>query len=693
MPIMQTANGPVMVDDNTPPDVLARIRAANGGPPKARAAAPVKAAPMSADDREIQTRVNAQRKQNQSGIFGETGAGVARKVFQGFTFNNLDEISGGLHALTALPHGWDAMKHEYRIARDTERNLDTHQSGTTGIGGTIGEIAGALANPIAEGANVLRVGGKFVPILARAATKVDKAPAVVKAILAGGNQGALNAVGSANDSSDLANKAMQGYMVGGATGGIFGGLATGARRGVQILRDRGADAAERIAYGKVGDMLSKAKVSPAAAERELAVTNARGGDGMVQDLTPGLRAQAGNLSRRPDVPASNDLIERGEQRLRARNDRFDAELQRRVGNADADAHIAGINAARKGAGKVDYEQALDGKFHWSNELQDFVDKADPEIHAAFRDGAKLASLHDQDIGKLGMQIGADGKPILAATPSMRVFDYTKRAMDARIAGAYKAGNEPLAAGLSNQLGKLKQLIMDANPDYAPALAKQRDFFQRAEATQLGLNVISRLKSEPKKVLKELQALDPSKHADARQGIADALLNLRTQKADPAAFIYDVTKSPEQRAVLEFAFGGAKNYKGFTRWLGRELRSTKADVLTAPGRQSETSRLEMAGNSFGGNLGQIAENAGRGFAYGGGAGASAAVLRTFHDLKNGMSPHALDAMAKALMSDGQQLPGKVAQAAKFAAGRKARNARWATRIAKGAQQPYTDFAGD
>jgi hypothetical protein len=292
-------------------------------------------------------------------------------------------------------------------------------------------------------------------------------------------------------------------------GGMFGGATTGARRVVQILKDRGTDAAERVAYGRIGDMLEKGGITPQAAKRELDVTNARGGDGMVQDLTPGLRAQTGALARRPEIAASNDLINRGYDRLTDRNARFDAELRKHVGNADAAAHMDNLKAARTQQGNVDYQAALDGKFHWDQNLQDFVDKADPEIHAAFRDGARLASLHDQDIGQLGMHIGPDGKTIITSTtPSMRVFDYAKRAMDSKIAAAYKAGDNATAGGLSNQLGKFKQLIMDANPEYAGVLAKQRDYFQKAQATELGLNVVSRLKAEPKKVLAELRGSTP-----------------------------------------------------------------------------------------------------------------------------------------------------------------------------------------
>jgi hypothetical protein len=390
------------------------------------------------------------------------------------------------------------------------------------------------------------------------------------------------------------------------------------------------------------------------------------------------------------------MIDRGEQRLMDRPAMYEQKLREHLTPAtgvDAAAHTASVEGARKAHGKVDYEQALDGKFHWNNDLQEFMAKAPPEMHAAMRDGAHLASLYDQDIGKLGMKVQPDGSVAMDAMPSMRVFDYAKRAMDAKIAQAYKAGDNATAGGLSNQLNKFKQLIMDANPQYAGVLAKQRDYFQRAQATELGLNVVSRLKSEPKKVLAELRALDPSKHDDARTGIADALIALRSQKQDPVAWFKGMARTPEQRKVLEFAFNGKGNLNRFERWMDRELRAKKADVLTAPGRQSETARFQSADDSLNEGVGGIAEHGLRGFAFGGPAGASAAVFRKFNDLRTGMSPSALDAMAKALMGDGSGVAGKVSQARTYAKIRKIKNARAAVRAAKAGQQPITDYAGD
>jgi hypothetical protein len=187
MPIVQTANGPVMVDDNAPPEVIARIRAQNAKPVQGRNSTPSgqtpvrvpPGQPVNADQAEIARRVAEQRKTNQSGLFGETGAGILRKVTQGFTFNNMDEIDGALHAATsgvanAVRKGdIHEIGREYRIARDTQRQVEGQQA--SGPSGTIAEIAGALANPIADGANILKFGGKAVPILAKAGTKLSKA--------------------------------------------------------------------------------------------------------------------------------------------------------------------------------------------------------------------------------------------------------------------------------------------------------------------------------------------------------------------------------------------------------------------------------------------------------------------------------------------------------------------------------------
>jgi hypothetical protein len=701
MPIINTPSGPIMVDDGATPDVIQKIVAQHSTPAAVKAAAPPPPR-LSADQQEVQRRAAEQRKGQGTGIFGNTGANIGRRVAQGFTFNLMDELNGGVHALGKIGQGTDAMAHEYRIARDTQRQLDHEAEQQTGIGGTIGEIAGALANPIADGANALKFAGKAVPLLGKVGSKIANAPALVKAALAGGNQGALNAVGSdesAKNVGDLVSRAGQGFTVGGLTGGVFGGAVTGARRGVQIMADRGEKAAERVASGRIGQMLGKAKMTPAQAEAEIAATNAAGGHAVLADMTPGLQAQAGALAKKPNVPGSNDMIKTSRERLANRNQRFEDEVQNRIklanGN-DAAAHIDNITATRKGQGNIDYQQALDGKFHWDQNLQNFLDKADPEMHDALRQGAKLASLHGQDVGQLGMHVLPDGTVRMQAAPSLRVFDYAKKAMDDKIGAAIKGNNPAYAGGLSNLLNTFKQHIMNAAPDYAPALAKQRDMFQRADATASGLDFVKRLGSSdplkgPQSIIKELDNMrttNPAHLEDVRTGMANAILGM-SNKADPAQYIGRMSRNPQQRKVMEFIFGGPKELDDFTKWMNREHRTSDTDKLIAPGFQSATHLFKMGDESLGGDAADLATGAFRGFGFGGPTGMAGNVLARLEALKSNLSPHALDAMAKALMSDGKGLAGKVSDAQAFQVARKARNAKWATRVAKAAQQPVTD----
>lgn len=708
MPVIMTKTGPVFIDGDPTPDVIARITAQHGGMGAVQSAPAAKApAPLSADQQEVQRRVND---------ISSKYTGVdqyARKFGQGMFANFADELSGGVQAATrGVVHAFQKgdigeVGKEYRIARDTERQLDQRAEQQTGTGGTLAEIAGALVNPIGDGAKALEYAGKAVPLLGKVGAKIAGSNALVKGALAGANQGAVNAVGSddsAQSVGDLVNRAGQGWTTGGLVGGAFGGAATGARKVVQVLADRGAPAAERVAYSRIGGMLKNAKLDPALAEKELADANASGGDAVVADLSPGLQAQAGALAKKPNVPGSNDMIARSRDRLDDRNTRFENEVRNRIALAngdDAAAHMEGLTAARKGAGNVDYQQALDGKFHWDQNLQDFMDKADPEMHDAMRQGAHLASLHGQDVAQLGYHIDpATGKTVIdSTTPSLRVFDYAKRAMDDKISRAMKAGDSSYAGGLSNLLSTFKQHVMNAAPDYAPALAKQRDYFQRADATQKGLDFISRMRSSdpltgPQSILKEIdqiKATNPGHLEDIRTGMANAILGT-SNKADPRAFLMQSARNPDQRKILEFAFGGQGPFNDFVKWANRDARSTGTDKLVAPGYQSATELFRQGGESLGSDVGGLAEHTGRGFGFGGPVGAAAGFLRKFGQLASTMSPEALDAMAKALMSNGGGLAEKVGAANKFGVERAARNAKWAKGFAKAGQQTPTDFTG-
>jgi hypothetical protein len=693
MPIIDTPNGSFRIEDGASPDAIAAARAdfMKHNPKPIATIGPGAPQPT-----EYQKRVSAQADAELK--HGAPGDGLAHKFVQGLTFNNLDELNAGAHALVF--GGLNAIKHgdireigrDYGFQKDVEHEIDRRGDG---VGGTVAEIAGALANPIGTGAKGLQA-LKFAPRLVKAGDALERAPALVQGVVAGANQGALNAVGSADDSSHLLRDTANGALGGGIAGGMFGGAVTGLRRAGQIFADRGENAAERVAYNHIANMLGKADISPTTAQRRLLVDNGRGGDNMVMDLSPGLGAQASALAKRPEIPTSNRMIERAQDRIAERPDRLDEQLRAGISTPsgeDATGHINAVTGARKAHGDIDYKAALDGKFAWNHELQDFVDHAPAEVHAAFRDGAHLADLHDQDIGQLGMHIGEDGKPIFNTTPSMRVFDYTKRAMDAKISAALKSGDNAYASGLSNQLNKFKALVSKANPDYAPILAKQRDSYQQVEATNTGLQIVQRLKKDPRQLATELNALPPEKQDDARTGILQAMLGMHNNRKDTVAFLKSISNSPDQRPVMEFVFGGKQNYTRFEKWMNSELKGRTVDQKIAPGYQSITGETNAAQHSLSGDVGQGVEHGLRGFAYGGSAGMTAAMVRWLDDMRKGLSPHALDAIAQILMSKGIDLPKNIEASKAFYAARKLNNSKAAVAAAKAGQQPYTDMIGN
>ena len=159
-----------------------------------------------------------------------------------------------------------------------------------------------------------------------------------------------------------------------------------------------------------------------------------------------------------------------------------------------------------------------------------------------------------------------------------------------------------------------------------------------------------------------------------------------------AVLQAMTRSPNQRKVLENLFEGRGNLGRFERWLGREVRAAKTDAKVA-GPQSVTSENMMNSINPGGDVGGLAMDTLRGVAYGGPAGAVSAGIRKIDNLANSTSAPVNDEIARILMSRGDDLVAGVGKARAFQTARKAANRRRATRVARGAQQPFTDTLED
>lgn len=706
-------NGEVVeVDDNITPDALKRIKSQYT--PSTRAgkvmAGQPRKAPPTEEEKEVQRRIDV-RKQYESDSYlpawmrGQSDAqtGANKGLFANFG----DEIGAGANALlfgipSAIAHGdVGRIGREYRVSRNVQRQLDREAQDRSPVATTLGEIGGAVANPLGAGEKVVagaanlagRVGlNRAAGALGNVSERIAAAGALPRAVLAGGNQGALNAAGEAENLSDVPSAVLNGYGVGGITGGVLGGATHLGTRAVQTIVDAMPENASRKAYERIASLLDSGGMTAKKARDEIEMTDIMGGNAMVQDLTPGLRAQAAAISRKPGVPSSNELIERGEARIQDRRGRFGQAVRDEtalpVGGDDALARADTLAATRKAQGQADYAEggAMDEPLQWSEDLDKFFRTAPENTNASLRGAYDDMLARRESPQGFNVEKGAWDE-----VPNLRTLDYMKRRFDSDIGAALKAGDKAKAQALSSELGTIKGLLGEANPQYREILAAQRDLYQKQNALEIGSSVLSRIGTKPREVMKELRALPEHALQDARIGIIDALINA-DNKADPVAYFKSIMRNNAQKEVLEFAFGGRGNLGRFERWVNREVRSTRADVLTAPGRQSETSRIMMGADDEAGGITNVLGNAMRGYAFGGSVGALSGVSRTLQNIATGTSKFAQEEIAKILMSKGENLVKGTEAAAAYKKARDRGNRRRAVAVAKGGQQLFTGIAG-
>jgi hypothetical protein len=682
-------NGEVVdLPDNVTPQGLARVEAEYKGKPRVTASGAAPAPAVDREQQEVGRRVARRR---------ERGIGSTGPLNRGFLFNFNDELAGATSAVVnTAASGFNAenIAREYRIGRDVERQADADFDTAHPNSSMFGQIAGAVANPIGTGAGGVRGlagaaealgAGRVAAGVRGLATQMTAGP-IRSAIAAGATQGALNAAGNAEELSDVPGSMGRGALIGSAAGGLLGGGVHLGRKAVQTIVDAMPANAKRTAMMRISQLLDNANISPEQAARRISTTDARGGDEMVMDLSPGLRAEAAHIARRPNVPSSNRMIQRAEDRITDRNGNFAPQVAARADDLptnDAFARTESIVGSRKAAGQRDYAEggAMDEPLVWNDDLDKFMREAPPVTNDALRSG------YQNMLNRREVPAVAEPTGTFTHVPNLRTFDYVKRGFDDEISKALKAGRNADAQALSEELNSLKALLVSANPKYGEILETQRDLFRQAQAVELGETAMAKLRTDPRQLLRDLKKLPDKERLDARIGIIDALMAKDTA-ADPVGFFQSVYRNAAQRKVMEFAFGSRKQVASFKRWVDREARARATDSLVSPGRQSATSTVGLAADDGVGGSSNILTNAMRGWAFGGPVGAASGALRSLQQISQGVTHHVQEEIAKILMSKGQTLADDIGSVAAYKSRRDANNKRIATVVAKGAQQPFS-----
>lgn len=685
MALYEMPNGEYIdIDDGASPEVIASIR-------KQYSVSPRKSRAPGTPRKEVVKKDPIRS----GGLYDIPGVGSVLRGLddltegskRGVTLSFNDEIEGAGGAVTGQG---------YTASRNAARERGRLASDRSPILYGTGEIGSGLAMPVGLGVKAAQGAGnvagrlgidKAAQALNRTGDFVQGGGAIRQGVTAGAGYGAVNAAGSADELGDVPEALLAGGALGAATGGALGGILHAGRRGVQIMGDTGPDAANRAAYSRVAKLLDNAGSSPELAESQLRIGNELGGDMRVADVTRGLQAQGTSLARKPDVPGSEDLINMGIERSGARRTRFSDEVRKQSG-VDEDGLLRGetMRDARKAASQVDYREggALDTQINWSDDLNKFFQEA-PDADKFVRNAYTNAMRFGDDVGRIADESGQ-------VIPSMRAFDYLKREFDDAIGAALNSKQRSLAAGLSNQLNRLKGIIAEANPEYTKVLASQRDAFQAEKALEMGESTLRRLTAEPRKLLKEVRNMTPAERNEWRIGFIDSLVNWE-RKGDPIKTFRDAMAVDGQRKVLETAFGGKGNLGRMERWINRESKSALTDAKVS-GPQAITSEALLAeGGDSVPTKADVIKNAFRGLGFGGVVGAAGNALSTLGRMANGTNRLTQEEIIKILLSKGDDLVAGTEAAASYAAKREKNNKLWAGVAAKAGQQPFTDALGD
>ena len=573
----------------------------------------------------------------------------------------------------------------YGAARAAGKELRQEMNDENPVSGIAGQIAGILTNPVGAelgvakaanaGANALT---KYVPATKGAVDAARSGVAAVKAsgagrvaarmansgigigARAGANQGAITALADGKSAEDVFNEAGTGALYGGAASALLGGVGKAA----EIVRKHRPDQAERVAMDRIADMLersedpvTKAPFTGATARREIRATDKAGGDAIVADLTPEGQSWASYLAKQPGNRAAAGVINRAEERALSAADRFDARVRKQLGLSDDadDAFDTGrkIQAGRKAAAERDYSgDVMDAQLRWNDNLETFFTKDNPAVRRALRKAEDLIRSDDGDVTQLAFS--KNGQSMIER-PSMAVMDKVKKGFDALIGKALKDGDRETARMYSKQLRTLKDELAKENPEYAKALATQRDFFERQSSVELGESIIKRLSGSRADVKKLLGEIDAGKADDIKVGFADALMNLRTKNENPVALMRKFMRSDVQRDVLAKMFGGKRELADFERFMRRELRGAHTDAMVSSGRQMQQNLLRE--QPAGGDVEAVADigKAGlQGVGFGGPLGGISRVLSGVQKWSQFLSAPAKEELSRILASKGDDL---------------------------------------
>lgn len=285
----------------------------------------------------------------------------------------------------------------------------------------------------------------------------------------------------------------------------------------------------------------------------------------------GVQRLAGRMAR---APGESSEIMTGA--LRGRNagsvERLTGDVNAAFGAEGAyDANQA-LMAARKTAAKPEYDKAYDhppiNPDHMAPDgaIGAYLNR--PSVKAGMANARKIAAEEGVDLTTLGIDLTAEGEPVLVRVPTWKTLDYIKRGID-NVVEQYR---DPTTGKLVlDTYGRVADItrhdfvhtLRDLNPEYAKALDAWGGPSRSMDALQVGIDA---LKRSPEQNAARLAEMSENDREFARLGIGQTLRDI-ANKRGPLAGEFDRVAgtqygSTSTREQLRPFFRNEKDYQTF-----------------------------------------------------------------------------------------------------------------------------------
>jgi hypothetical protein len=435
------------------------------------------------------------------------------------------------------------------------------------------------------------------------------------AVLTGAGYGGIEGATHGDTLGDRALNTAEGIGIGGVAGGVLEPLATGvgnvARyaadkyRGLpQELNGMSRGAVDRVARAMTDDNL------PASFAQQ---SQNLGREGMLADMGPNLRDQAGAIANRPGA---------GQTILRHALDQRNAGAPRRI-SQDIDAAFGPeqnlvqlerttVNGANAAAAPH-YAQFEAAEIPMTDELHAALQEAQhwgavPEAVRMSRGQSLMPRAIDRLVPDVMTPITGLRRQVTDLVPTGRELDYVKRALDARARKAFDNGDTHLgvlinntARRLTNEIDRILSPGDPATSPYAMARAVSGTGQQFEEGLREGSGVFTRPKTHnPDVVADNLAQGSPTYQAGFRAGARGDLANMANDAstqfgpAGDRALRRGMFSTNAERKIQQLANSPQDAQRVLNR---RDAESTFAETRNAVTQNSATARRQAAQKEF------------------------------------------------------------------------------------------------